>query len=322
MSEKSALHGKAFEYAAILAIDQQLGTRGNVQVVDSSPLLVAKRCYASLESTHQAEFIAAANAGVSIIIAREPRLEEKSGASDPLEIRLQTDQKGQAGDVRDIVLRRPTLAWEIGISAKNNHKAVKSSRLAKELDFGASWFGQPCSSEYRKAVREVFEDLQQHVGTVRWRELEGLGIDKFSIYVKVLDCFREELLRMYGQFGELIPQRLISYLVGNFDFYKIIKLPQSTHVQPFNLRGTLGLKSKTRKGRPEAAILTLPRKIYDAHYITETSKTTVVVACDAGWHVSFRIHNASEFVEPSLKFDVILTGQPPELVTQEMPWEI
>lgn len=321
MSEKSSLHGKAFEYAAIRAVVEQLRARGDIDLIANSPLAVAKRCYESLEKNHQAEFLAAANAGISVIIAREPRLEERSlKSADTLVVRLQTDQRGQFGDVRDVVITRPLVEWEIGISAKNNHKAVKSQRLAKELDFGASWFGQPCSPEYRASVRQIFDDLQKHVGAVRWRDLEKLGIDKFSIYTDVLDCFRTELLRMYASLGEVIPKGLINYLIGTFDFYKIIKLPGSTHVQPFNLNGTLGQRSKTRKGRPDSSVLTLPRKIYDVHYISETSRTTMIVACDAGWNVAFRIHSASEFVEPSLKFDVILTGQPPELVTQEVPW--
>ena len=34
---------------------------------------------------------------------------------------------------------------------------------------------------------------------------------------------------------------------------------------------------------------------------------------DNGWQFSFRIHNASTFVEPSLKFDIQLIGIPIEV---------
>lgn len=41
---------------------------------------------------------------------------------------------------------------------------------------------------------------------------------------------------------------------------------------------------------------------------------------DNGWQISFRIHNASSKVEPSLKFDVELIGQPTGLFIIDMPW--
>lgn len=41
------------------------------------------------------------------------------------------------------------------------------------------------------------------------------------------------------------------------------------------------------------------------------SKTTVIMSFDNGWQFSFRIHNAKDMVEPSLKFDVQIVGMPP-----------
>ena len=34
---------------------------------------------------------------------------------------------------------------------------------------------------------------------------------------------------------------------------------------------------------------------------------------DAGWQLSFRIHNATSRIERSLKFDIQIIGQPPQL---------
>lgn len=34
------------------------------------------------------------------------------------------------GDVRDIVIKRKDIEWEVGLSIKHNHDAVKHSRLA------------------------------------------------------------------------------------------------------------------------------------------------------------------------------------------------
>ena len=41
---------------------------------------------------------------------------------------------------------------------------------------------------------------------------------------------------------------------------------------------------------------------------------------DNGWQISFRIHSASSKVEPSLKFDIQLVGQPIVLFIIDMPW--
>jgi len=41
---------------------------------------------------------------------------------------------------------------------------------------------------------------------------------------------------------------------------------------------------------------------------------------DNGWAISFRIHSASTIVEPSLKFDIQLVGQPANLFFIDVAW--
>lgn len=41
---------------------------------------------------------------------------------------------------------------------------------------------------------------------------------------------------------------------------------------------------------------------------------------DKGWAISFRIHNASSRIEPSLKFDIQLVGIPLEIINIEEYW--
>lgn len=51
------------------------------------------------------------------------------------------------------------------------------------------------------------------------------------------------------------------------------------------------------------------------------SKTTVIMSFDNGWQFSFRIHNAKDTVEPSLKFDVQIVGMPPAVnITFNCKW--
>lgn len=63
----------------------------------------------------------------------------------------------------------------------------------------------------------------------------------------------------------------------------------------------------------------LKNKQYDVNF-KSNSTNTILVACDNGWTISLRLHNASTYVEPSLKFDVTLIGVPPTLYTHFEPW--
>lgn len=42
---------------------------------------------------------------------------------------------------------------------------------------------------------------------------------------------------------------------------------------------------------------------------------------DNSWQISFRIHNASSRIEPSLKFDIQLIGIPQSVTNIEEYWE-
>ena len=52
-----------------------------------------------------------------------------------VQLRLQVDGEDENGDVRDLVITRNNVCWEIGLSLKHNHFAVKHSRLAKKTRF-------------------------------------------------------------------------------------------------------------------------------------------------------------------------------------------
>ena len=75
--------------------------------------------------------------------------------------RFQKDESGETGDVRDIVIRRDDIEWEVGLSIKHNHAAVKHSRLSHVLDFGNEWYGIPCSNKYWNDVKPIFDMLER-----------------------------------------------------------------------------------------------------------------------------------------------------------------
>lgn len=105
----------------------------------------------------QETYKASSYVAVAKIFELEPRIVENN--NDILELLIQTDAKGKKGDVRDILIIRHNIQWEIGLSLKHNHFAVKHSRLSRRLDFGKEWYGIPCSQDYWNGVKPIFDYL-------------------------------------------------------------------------------------------------------------------------------------------------------------------
>lgn len=89
----------------------------------------------------------------------------------------------------------------------------------------------------------------------KWSELEDKEND---VYVPLLNAFINELKKSYQEHQEL-PKKLVEYLLGEFDFYKVIS-------------------------------------------------------------VDNKIHNASTYVENSLKFDIQIVGMPASIISIESKW--
>lgn len=130
----------------------------------------------------------------------------------------------------------------------------------------------------------------------RWRDI----IQKEEkYYIPILLAFRDELKRLYQINAEKIANNFLHYLLGKYDFYKVIKDNGTVSLQSFNIQGKLEWGKK----------IPLPTRIIEAD-LKPSSKTTLIIVFNNGWQVSFRIHNASTYVEPSLKFDIQLVGWP------------
>lgn len=56
-----------------------------------------------------------------------------------------------------------------------------------------------------------------------------------TVYVPILDAFKKELYRIYLTNPSKIASSLIEYLVGNKDFYKVIKSDNAVEIQAYNL---------------------------------------------------------------------------------------
>lgn len=318
MTAKASKHGKAFEFALLSELEEEIKGKVDFYIEKNSQFENALASLKSIDRSEAKEYRAAAKVGVLMLLRREPLILNPKGKESQLDICIQSDQQGGKGDVRDIVLKREGEEWEIGISAKKDHKALKSSRLSRDIDFGTIWLEHPCSQNYKDEVNQIFNSLSTSANAKTWNDL---GDYKLEIYEQILIAFKTELERIYKIDGAAVPEKLIRYLIGRFDFHKIMKIGLDTHLQSFNLNGDLGKKAGSIKPRPSSNKLPLPREIYKIRFKENESKNTLILACDEGWLISFRIHNASTRIEKSLKFDINLEGQPYKLETQISPWD-
>lgn len=312
------INGKAFEFALLNEFLERLKIVTSVLVIESEPYKTAKKCFLSFDEKEQSHYKLVASFTVNFLLDIEPRLSNGINSNDILQLEIVSDKMGQTGDVRDVLAIRSLQKWEIGISAKNNHRAVKHSRLSNDIDFGYKWLNVPCSVEYFNEIKPIFDNLAilrtASKSTQKW---DTLGDYHTSVYVPVLDAFQKELLSLDKENPGIIAVRLIEYLIGHQDFYKVIKGNNKVEIQAYNLHGTLNLPFENIKPKAKIQKLKLPNRLIEVVY-QENSKTTLLVTLNEGWQISFRIHNASSRIEPSLKFDINLISAPHSLFSNQL----
>ena len=304
--------GKAFEYALLSQFEEKLKDKTNIEVIKNSSFEIAKGCFENTTETEQTDYLLSSSFAVNFMMDIEPRLSNDIGKDDILQLEILSDNFGKEGDVRDVLAIRLLQKWEIGVSAKNNHKAVKHSRLSSNIDFGEKWLGTKVSKEYFDLVTPIFKNLEkirkESNATKKWSEI---GDYHSSVYVPVLNAFVKELKAIYEKDNN-IASKLVSYLIGNKDFYKVIKSKNSVEIQAYNMNGTLNLPFKDIEPKYKTPKVPLPTKIISVE-LKDNNDTTVIVTMDNDWTLSFRIHNASSRVESSLKFDINLLKSPKKL---------
>ena len=121
--------------------------------------------------------------------------------------------------------------------------------------------------------------------------------------------------------NQSVPSKLIEYMLGRYDFYKVITddKKRTTRVEAVNIAGTLNKPANGHRSIVDVARLKLPTRFYHMGMVPG-SDNTVEIVCDEGWTLTMRIHNASSKIEPSLKFDVQLVSLPNSVHAQVEPW--
>ncbi|MCQ2703139.1 HaeIII family restriction endonuclease [Helicobacter pylori] len=307
MSDKSNNQGRAYEYAWFLALEQKLSVFKKVIVDKQNGFNACYRAYESLEKSLQERYLASAKQGVLLLLDCEPLLSEVIGSSqNKIILSLQKDKLGEIGDVRDILIYFDRFC--IGLSIKHNHDAVKHSRLSKDLDFGEKWLGVGVSQHYKDTIKPLFERLENAKKEgMLWRDFPN---KEQEIYAPLLRAFKKEILRIDENEKNKVPQKMVEYLLGKYDFYKAILLEreQKTKLEAYHFNNTLNrsVKNKPKRIIPLSKLPT--RMIY--FDFKPKSFNTLELVLNEGWSFSLRIHNASSRVEPSLKFDIKLLSKP------------
>lgn len=295
MAISQTASGKSFEYALASAFAQELGVD-----IEGSALAVARRYYEVLESDGRLERDCAAIEAVRFILTNEPLL--RAPGTD--RITLQSDRAGVPGDVRDIVLHL-TSGVEVGISAKVRNTAIRNSRLSPKIDFAEKWFGSKCSDDYHEETSRVWEYLGPlEADRAKWSNLA----DKAGrVYQPLQRAFIREVRHQLGEDAPVRAGRLMRYLLGTHDYYKVYKHNSALSIESFNMGRTL---SWGKSFPMPSALVRMAMK--------PGSRTTSLMVLDEGWQLSFRLHSAESVVKRSLKFDVQIVGQPPRLTRHEL----
>ena len=317
MSSKSNDQGRAYEFVCLLTLEEEIRKLRPVSIIKESGYSGAERAWNTLSNEIQAIYKASSYVAVAKVFELEPRIVEDN--NDILELLIQTDAKGKEGDVRDILIIRHNIQWEIGLSLKHNHFAVKHSRLSRRLDFGKEWYGISCSQDYWNGVKPVFDYLvTEKSKRAKFNELTNKEND---VYIPLLTAFINEINQQYLVHKD-IPGKLVEYLLGKHDFYKIISMDRerTTQIQSYNLHGTLNQNSESKQASIQIPIASLPTRIVSLDFVPEKANT-VELYMDGGWQFSFRIHNAETYVAPTLKFDIQIVGMPTAIITINCLWE-
>lgn len=317
MTDKSNNQGRAYEYAWITTLYDTLKSITKPVIENNSSFDANRRAWDSLSEALQKTLRTSAEAAVDTIIELEPNLTE----NNPQQLLLspQRDGEGRLGDVRDIIISKKDKNWEIGLSIKHNHEAVKHSRLSAKLDFCREWFGRSCSDAYWKEINPIFEKLAKYKQQgLNWSDIKDKST---SIYIPLLQAFINEIKRV-EQSETNFARKMVEYLVGISDYYKVVSkdFKRMTMIHTFNMHGSLNQNFGEKISAISVPLVELPTRLVAVEF-RPNSENTVEMYLNNGWELSFRIHNASTKVETSLKFDIQFMGMPLTILNIECKWK-
>lgn len=111
MSSKSNDQGRAYEFICLHSLYEAIGAIRPAQIIHNSSYEAAENAWHTLSGAEQALYTLSAKSTIATIFAMEPNIAEVD--DDILNLYIQTDQHGEIADVRDIIIQRKDIVWEI-----------------------------------------------------------------------------------------------------------------------------------------------------------------------------------------------------------------
>lgn len=316
----NVINGKAFEYACLNILCTRLkAEKKAASVVEDRAFDNALKAFNRILPDERDGLLKAAMTAEKLLVPLEPCF---LGGSGSMSLRIAPDSAavGAGGDVRDVLCIRREDDWEIGISCKHNHEALRHPRITEGKDFGTDWIGMRCSRQFMEEISPVTDSLREYgENETPWRAIENKQ-DRY--YVPILQAYLDEIRRMCKA-DPSVPERLLSYFFGSHDFYKVImkESARTTTIIGFNMHGTLNTPCGKTRAMTKVPTIRMPSKLYDASF-KGGSKTTIILTFDGGWAVSMRLHNKDSVARPtSLAWDVNLVGFPPSTYVNTHSWD-
>ena len=279
--------GKAWEYGLAYKFADLLSIPLNV----NNPRKCGQEAYNNMSDNERQNVSLAASKAADFLLANDKRL-----SREPQHVRMQSDMRGVEGDVRDIIVAIKD--DEIGLSAKHRHADLKHPRLSSSINWPYLWTGEYGTHNYWQDVQPLFHKLE-NAGVEKWSDLPNKHSD---FYIPFLEAFIRELNCQYEHRGATMVRNFMRYMIGRYDFYKVMKENGCVSIQAFNIDNSLGWGKRVN----------LPTEIIRAQ-LKPNSTTTVLITFNHGWALSMRLHSAETRLTPSVKFAVSLVGQPTQL---------
>ncbi len=324
-------NGKAFEYACLKAIMDKLTADGkSVIIQDTNAYKTTVNKFNSLAEEERIKYMDAAKSAVKLISPLEPRLENGNGELY-LAVNADAAAQGVDGDVRDVLCIRNISEhdeWEIGLSCKHNHEALKHPRITEDKDFGENWLGISNSKEFISEISATIDTLIEYKEQGKlWKDIASLEEEKREkYYVPILEAYKNEIIRLCKNYPD-VPRKLLSYFFGSKDFYKVImkESQKTTTIEAFNMNNTLGQRFGNIKPLVKVPSITMPTRLIEADFKKDKqgnrSNSTIILVFDGGWTVSMRLHNKDKEVKTTaLAWDIQLVGLPMGTYVNTRPW--
>lgn len=123
MSSKSNDQGRAYEFICLLSLHEAINKIRPAEILHNSSYDAAQRAWETIEAKNQALYTLSAKSTIQTIFAMEPNIVEKG--DDILKLYIQNDKHGEEADVRNIIIERKDIIWEIGQDIK--HRSLFST---------------------------------------------------------------------------------------------------------------------------------------------------------------------------------------------------